>query len=114
MLTPRVYFVGLWRWPHLLLLQDRLIFAGVVSDNWWGDNPPSHTLLNHSRGISVTAEVSYAGSLACVTFPNATATTADGTGMNNGDAKGSPLPWFELRTAASGTTACANNADCEL
>eukprot|EP01043_Picozoa_sp_COSAG02_P045241 COSAG02_NODE_4119_length_5750_cov_1.948151_5_plen_100_part_00 len=99
----------------MMLLRHRLIPVAVVSDNWWGDNPPSHTLLNHFRGISVTAEVSYAGALACVTFPNATDPTAHrGVGMSNDASTRVPLPWFELRTAASGTAACAHNADCEL
>ena len=71
----------------------------------WGDSPPSHTLVGQQIGIDVTAEVSYAGTLACVTISNTTSSL---------ETKGAPLPWFELRTTATGTAACSRDEDCEL
>ena len=89
-----------------------------ILDNWWGDSPPSHTLVGTAPGVNVTAEVSYAGALACITLPNATSTStkaaaaaaaiaiaagADGSSGGNGQA-------VDNRQAAA-TAAAAEDED---
>jgi hypothetical protein len=64
-------------------------------DRWWGDSPPSHTIVNTSGSQdftgAITAQVSYGGAIACAT-------------VSPGRPAASPRqpPWFELRTTANG------------